>query len=254
MAFVLFFSVGSLAQGWNLVWGMVITQIVLIAGLAAAFAWYLKLNYRRTFRLRLPAIPHAGASILLALASVVIALVIDRLQSIVYDTSRATEEMFGNEMLTGMPIAVSLIVFALLPALCEEILFRGFILSAFSSRLRAWKAILFTGTFFGFFHVTPGILRIVPAAHIVIGILISYLVYRSNSLYTGVLFHLTYNGTLVALGQLESQEWIRGGEIPPTLIVAAIAVFVAGAGLSLFLPRRGTFDSGNSSDIIRGTD
>ena len=117
--------------------------------------------------------------------------------------------------------------------------------------MRAWKAILFTGILFGFFHIMVLLFRIIPVTHIFLGIILSYVVYRSGSIFTGILMHLIYNGTIAVLIGLKTAEWISGsGEIPVVYIVGSIILFFAGIALTLFPSHSGTFDSESSSDIM----
>lgn len=244
ICFVLFFSAGSIFQSRNLVWGLVATQIVLILVPALLFASYLKLDFKKSFSIRRPRLNHMIAGVLLGLSSVVIAQVIVSLQSVFYDPMKNVDSSAVQDAFLAVPLPIRLLVIALLPAICEEILFRGFVLSAFSSRMRAWKAIVLSGIFFGFFHVMVWISQGIPTAHIVLGIFIGYVVYRSGSIFTGMIFHFVYNGTLAVLMDYSDTEWLGRLESAPAAIVAvAVLVFVGGIALTVWSPRRRGFDT-----------
>ena len=86
----------------------------------------------------------------------------------------------------------SLIVVALIPAICEEILFRGFLLGAFkgeSKKSKIW-AVVMVGILFGIMHLN--FIRIVPTA--ILGILFAYCALATKSIWTSVFMHFLNNG------------------------------------------------------------
>jgi sodium transport system permease protein len=86
-----------------------------------------------------------------------------------------------------------LIVFALLPAVCEEIAFRGFILSGLERRLRPRNAIILSSFLFALFHMN--VFQFLPAFFL--GVVLGLLTVRSDSLLPAMIFHLLHNGMLV---------------------------------------------------------
>lgn len=101
-------------------------------------------------------------------------------------------------------------VVALVPALCEELAFRGFILSGFRHLGHKWRAIVFSAVFFGLTH---GILQQSLIASLT-GVVIGMIAVQSGSLLPGILFHLVHNGLALASMQfgpslLERLPWLR---------------------------------------------
>ena len=82
-----------------------------------------------------------------------------------------------------------LALLALTPAICEELAFRGFILSGLRHMGSKWGAILLSSLFFG---VTHGILQQSISAAFV-GMVIGYLAVQTGSLLPCFAFHVTYN-------------------------------------------------------------
>ncbi len=78
---------------------------------------------------------------------------------------------------------------ALTPAICEELAFRGFILSGLRHRGGKWSAILISSLLFG---VTHGILQQSLSATLV-GMVLGYIAVQTGSLLPGIVFHLVYN-------------------------------------------------------------
>jgi len=99
------------------------------------------------------------------------------------DNSR--ELLFGIAMIAGTA------------ALAEEFLFRGVILRGYE-RYGARTAILVSGILFGVLHMeTQGVI-----AKVLLGILIAYLVYRTDSILAGVVYHFVNNGIALVLAYL----------------------------------------------------
>jgi len=93
-----------------------------------------------------------------------------------------------------------------LPALCEELAFRGFVLSGLRHLGSKWWAIGLTAVFFGIAH---GIIQQSLAATVV-GVVIGYVAVQAGSLVPCILFHLTYNALMFAsLGWLvdATRDW-----------------------------------------------
>jgi sodium transport system permease protein len=97
-------------------------------------------------------------------------------------------------------------IMALLPALCEELAFRGFVMSGFRHVGHKWWAIVLSAVAFGAVHMFLS-QKISAAA---LGIVIGYLAIHTGSLWPGVLFHAIHNGLLVSL-----QRWTTTIEANP---------------------------------------
>jgi len=82
-----------------------------------------------------------------------------------------------------------LLVLGLLPALCEELAFRGFILTGLRQRYKPATAVLLSSFLFALSQMN--VFQFVP--HFLLGAVLGYLVLRTGSLWPGVVFHLIYN-------------------------------------------------------------
>ena len=134
------------------------------------------------------------------------------------------------------PLWQVLLVICLAPAICEELAFRGFILSGLRRMGHKWGAIVLSALFFGLAH---GILQQSIGAT-VIGIVIGYVAVKTGSLLPGMVYHAVHNGLSVMLGRItpevmESQPLLRlvlepgteAGEFIYRWPVAMVAVAVA---------------------------
>lgn len=101
------------------------------------------------------------------------------------------------------------LVLALLPAVCEELMFRGVILSGLRSGAPNWAAIALSSFFFGAAH---GMLQQSLSAF-VIGLLIGLVAVRTGSLVPCILFHAIHNSLSLATGLVvpelaRDQVWV----------------------------------------------
>ena len=90
---------------------------------------------------------------------------------------------------------VAVLAVAVLPAICEEVLFRGFILSGFSSSVGKWPAIILCGCLFGFLHMQP--LQIPFTA--IVGIGLAYAAFETGSIIVPVVMHCAHNLLLLII-------------------------------------------------------
>lgn len=91
-----------------------------------------------------------------------------------------------------------LIVSALVPAMVEELMFRGVIQGCLSIRRAGWTAILWQAIVFALFHQDP--LFLLPP--FLSGLLLGLLRYKSQSILPAMLCHSTMNITLLAVSPL----------------------------------------------------
>lgn len=89
------------------------------------------------------------------------------------------------------------LLIAVLPAICEELAFRGFVLSGLRHLGHKWWAIGISAVAFGAVHTVMQ--QKLSAA--TLGILIGYLAVQSGSLLPCIIFHLTHNSLQLAVHQ-----------------------------------------------------
>ncbi len=126
---------------------------------------------------------------------------------------------------------MALLLVALAPAVCEELLFRGLILSGLR-KLGPWVGVLLTALLFGLAHAS--VHRLLPTA--LLGVAFGFLVLRSGSVVVGMLAHGLNNGLAVLLAHDPRVAAALGVEDPAAPLpwtVTAVAVVVCAAGLWL---------------------
>lgn len=88
-------------------------------------------------------------------------------------------------------LLLSLFSVALVPAFCEELLFRGFLLPSLE-KMGSWKAALISGAMFALLH---GRIEALPA-HLLMGGMLAWLVLKTDSLFSAILYHAVYNAAI----------------------------------------------------------
>ncbi len=111
-----------------------------------------------------------------------------------------------EKMFDAAPWWWMLLAIAAVPAVFEELAFRGFMLSGLRSETKDWTAIFITAAFFG---ITHGILQQSLNAGM-IGVLLGYVAVRTNSIIPTMIIHFMHNGLVVVLSKFSaSQEWLQ---------------------------------------------
>ncbi len=182
---------------------VVVTQVVVVLMPVALMTWLLTTSPRQTLLLRRPRWTALVAAPLLA---VVLQPAVGALQVAVTSLYPVSDEMASamkamESMFAGVPWWQAIAVIALLPAVCEELAFRGFILSGFRHMGRKWQAIAFSAIFFGLSHAL--LQQSIVAC--MVGLVIGFVAVQTGSLWPGVLFHLANNSLAVAIGRITPQ-------------------------------------------------
>ena len=148
----------------------------------------------------LPVLPTLSAA-LLGLLSVYVASML----SAVWGTAL---DALGLRGLSGAPVpqseaelVTSILTLAAMPAICEELLFRGFVQSAWESR-GTWFAMGVTAVLFALLH---GNLYGIPA-YLLVGAVAGYLAFALDSLYAAMIYHTVYNASCLVLPYLASGQ------------------------------------------------
>ena len=145
-------------------------------------------------RLEPPPLLSALTVALMAMMSVYAASAVNGLWALGLNALGLTEPQTSPEALTSGSLALAVIHTAAVPAVCEELLFRGVVLSAFERRGTA-VGIWVSSALFGLLH---GSLYGLPA-YVLVGALSGFIVYATDSLYAGMFFHTVYNTAILVL-------------------------------------------------------
>ncbi len=94
-----------------------------------------------------------------------------------------------DDVIYSVPFWVSIIVVAVLPAICEEAVHRGVIIHTMYRIRKEWLVVLIMGIYFGLFHANP--LRFLPTA--ILGAAMSYIMLETENMVYSSAFHMVNN-------------------------------------------------------------
>ena len=145
----------------------------------------------------------AVLSLLLGAALWVGSIGLMEMQSLFFPPSAETLDFFRRLHAALAPSGVldglvSLVVIALLPALCEELVMRGVLLPSLAARIAPAPAVTLTAAAFALIHFDP--IRLLFT--FVLGLVLGALRLRTGSLWPSVMVHLTLNALTFLIAPL----------------------------------------------------
>jgi ABC-2 type transport system permease protein/sodium transport system permease protein len=116
-----------------------------------------------------------------------------------------------KERFREIPLPWIWLTLAIVPAVAEELFFRGLVLSGLQ-RLGSFRAVVISALLFGIFHVATGSMlmveRLLPSTFL--GLLLGWIAVRTGSLWPGVIVHALHNGFMLSLSHFEPWLIERG--------------------------------------------
>ena len=112
----------------------------------------------------------------------------------------------------------------IVPAVCEEVMYRGYVQRSFEKNWGIWTAIIVSGFIFGAYHLQ--INNILPLSFL--GIMLAYLTYISDSLIPAIVAHFVNNGGQVIASSfypaMLEESITPETEMPWGLIIVSIII------------------------------
>lgn len=192
VALLLMVYLGGIMSLSHPVMGVVVPQFF-IGVLPVLACIYIKGNAREIFKLNIPKGKDLLGSVCLYLGAGSLSLLISNLLSMAFpDNSQGLNEEYAK-LLDGISFVPALLLIALVPAVCEELMFRGYIFTAFRQKMSLPKAIFFVSVLFGISHMS--LIKIIPTA--VLGAALAYAIYKADSIAASSLIHFLNNAVSV---------------------------------------------------------
>lgn len=239
LAFFLNLIPGTGLQWISARWGLVLSQMLFIAGPTALGIRWFYLDPDAVLPFRRPRAAEIAAALLGTLGLNHLLMLYGAWQDRVFPTPEILRSLFDGLFVYRGPIdfALLLVTFALLPAVCEEMLFRGFLQGGLARLLeRPRRAIAASAVLFGLFHLDPWRFVGITA----LGLFFGYLRHATGSLLPGMVAHAANNivsVSLAAAGRLEE------GRLPGTTLTTIVAFLLLGAATLLLRQRRPAGDA-----------
>lgn len=204
----------------------VLVEVVLLLGTAVVWIRVGRHDPVDTLWLRpLSGIPLLGA-VLTAAGAWSLGQLTVALQAAIEPSAAQYFERFSRELgalFEGVSLPVLLLVVGVVPAVAEEVCFRGIVMRAFYARGSVTVAIVASSLIFGLFHFDIGPFRILPTA--VLAVIIGASVIATRSILAGMLIHAVNNSLgILAFRSTDVQEFIA----TPAVTGAALLSVVAG--------------------------
>ena len=140
---------------------------------------------------------------------------IDKLVTTTYGSLLTSHSLFETSFI--------IFVVAVIPAICEETLFRGLVQKSFEQKFKPFLSIFITAIFFGLYHFNPyGAIPLIS-----LGVYFGYAAYLSDSIFVSMTLHFFNNlVSVLAFIILGNDELIKSGGVQGTSFVPQLITFV----------------------------
>ena len=194
---ILFWTIGVYFQSKDLQTGLIITQYIIILLPPIIYIMAKRLSVKEVLKLNKISFKHVFLIICITILVYPAAIFGNALLITIIS-------LLGNLNIPQLPMAtnrgeylVLIFIISISAGICEEIFFRGFILSGYE-RMGKKKAVIFSAILFGIFHFNIYNLL----GPIILGLVFGYLVLETGSIFAGMVGHIVNNGFAVTLGYI----------------------------------------------------
>lgn len=191
-------------SAWAVAGQQVLLVLAVIVGILVA-----GLDGRTTLGLRLPPVKGWVAGVLAGAGASMAVPWLHRLVIPPAVEAGPTAELLGGLVL-GLDPFTLVALLAVLPAVCEEALFRGWCLRGLRKEMSAGAAVVLSSVAFGAFHLEPD--RILFTG--LLGAVLAILALRTGSLLPGIVGHALHNGITVVAGRAALLAERAGEQVP----------------------------------------
>jgi membrane protease YdiL (CAAX protease family) len=179
------------------IYTIIIINEVLVASFVLIYCFARKIDIRETFRIKKLGLAPA---LFITLLSVPLFLAATMLNNFV---------VYGLQFIADLPpqslpvpktpgeLAVAVLITGVMPGVCEELMHRGFLLTAYERR-GSYRAVVIVAILFGLFHFD--IMNLLGP--IFLGAVFGYYVIRTDSIFAGILAHFLNNAIVVVIQYL----------------------------------------------------
>jgi membrane protease YdiL (CAAX protease family) len=248
LVILIFLFVAAPIQAKLGLYGVLLTEIIILL-MAVIPVIILKADLKEVFPIKKPKFRQILGVGILWFGSLFIVLIVTLI--IGYFFPEGLSQVSGSlqEVFTSLPMGIAFLIIAGSPAICEEALVRGFILSSFHSLKNKWLIVLIVGIIFGIFHLD--FYRFLPTA--ILGMTLTYIMIETKNILLPALFHFINNGfsTIVSFltaGQIANTP--ASMKVPLIsigvfFIICAVAPFLLLAGAYLIKEKVHETDADN---------
>lgn len=232
MAFFIFVCV-PMQTAWG-VWGLVATEVSFLV-IAIVYGLIFRIPLKEMFPIKKFSAREFFGSILLIAGSSLFGLISVGVIGVLFPSTLEGGDVAAitDYISNGPGYILIIFVIAVLPAICEEAIHRGAILTNFRSIKKEWVVILIMAIFFGINHLS--FLRFINTA--LLGACLSYIVIKKNNILLSSLSHFTVNFAASSISYLSSLmlKKATGSALSGSDISSAMSSGVMKTALSTYL-------------------
>lgn len=212
--------------------GVLITEfLVLLCGVIPAILF--KADLKEVFPIKRPKLRQIFGVLILWGGTLLFVLVVTLVMAYFFPEGLLEVNSSLQDIFTSVPMLVSFLIVAVSPAICEEALVRGFILSSFSSLKNKWLIVLIVGVLFGIFHLDP--YRFLPTA--ILGMTLSYIMVETKNILLPAIYHFVNNGfsvlsSFLTTGSTQAELTETNLSVP---LISVGVYFIIGAAVPFVL-------------------
>ena len=195
---LLIFYVGTAAQLKMGFYGTVVVQLLILL-FPLLYLWYLKADFKKVLSLQMPKVLHILAALFVWIGGFsLMCMLAVFLTKIFPESTQSMADTMAEYV--RQPFWVLVLVMAVMPAVGEELMFRGFIFGTLKRRWRVLPAMLVTSAIFGIYHMSLS--KFFTTA--LLGFMLVYVVEKTGSIFCSMLMHFCNN--LVAVVVMKYSE------------------------------------------------
>ncbi len=188
IAMVIFILLGAPIQMALGMGGVAITELMILM-IAILAPIILKQDLRLVFPIRIPKLREIFGTLLIWIGTLLTAGIVSMVCMYFFPEGMTRVSDALNKTITSVPFIFTFLIVAVMPAICEEALHRGFILANFKPIKNKFIIVLSMGIIFGIFHTD--VYRFLPTA--ILGGALSYVMLETDNMILPMIFHFTNN-------------------------------------------------------------
>ena len=150
------------------------------------------------------------------------------------------ENTYGNLLSTNSVLEgiFVIIIVSVVPAICEETMFRGFIQKSFEFKLKPFWAALITAFFFGLYHFNPyGLIPLIG-----LGLYFGFAAYTSNSIFIPMTLHFLNNFAAIILYFVFGNDELINSTVESkadlmSTVISFVLLLIIFSGIIVFIKR-----------------
>lgn len=196
---LLIFYVGTFAQLKFGFFGVAVQQLIILL-CPLVYAWYIKVDKKQLFSAQIIKPLQLAGSVMIGIAAFVGALILGALLMPIFpESAKGLTQL--DDMLVNQPVYLLVLVVALMPAIGEELLFRGFVMGTLKKRCRPVVAIGVTTLIFAAYHMS--LIKMFTIG--IVGLGLTLVTYKTGSIAASMCVHFMNNLLSVLITKYPTQ-------------------------------------------------